>query len=93
MYSWKNYATVEINPNPNHDSQCAYSYYKEIFCVNIIRCPNWTNWNFWLGQISHVILSDFILGGRGIGGGVRENNPYCFLLRMANLLTFIHNGI
>ena len=24
-------------------SQCAYSYYKEIFCVNIIRCPMW----FW----------------------------------------------
>ena len=41
-YAWKNYATVEINPNPNHDSQCAYSYHKEIFCVNI-RCPMW----FW----------------------------------------------
>ena len=49
-------------------------------------------WNFWLGQISHVILSHFILGGRRIGGGVHENNAYCFLLRMANLLTFIHNG-
>ena len=31
-------------------------------------------------------------GGRGIGGGVHENYAYCFLLRMANLLTFIHNG-
>ena len=24
------------------------------------------------------------VGGKGIGGGVCENNPYCFLLRMAN---------
>ena len=49
-------------------------------------------WNFWLGQIGHVILSHFIFRGRGIGGGVRENNAYRFLvLRMANLLTFIHN--
>ena len=31
-------------------------------------------------------------GGRGIGEGVHENYAYCFLLRMANLLTFIHNG-
>ena len=31
-------------------------------------------------------------GGRGIGGGVRENNANRFLLRMANLLIFIHNG-
>ena len=30
--------------------------------------------------------------GRGIGGGVRENNAYCFLLRMAHLLIFIHNS-
>ena len=29
---------------------------------------------------------------RGIGEGVHENYAYCFLLRMANLLTFIHNG-
>ena len=28
----------------------------------------------------------------GIGGGVHKNNAYCFLLRMANLLTFIHNS-
>ena len=28
-----------LDANPHHDSQCAYSYYKEIFCVNIIRCP------------------------------------------------------
>ena len=42
-YAWKNYATVEINPNPIHDSQCAYAYYKDIFCVHIIRCPMW----FW----------------------------------------------
>ena len=32
------------------------------------------------------------VGGRGIGGGVRENNANHFLLRMANLLIFIHNG-
>ena len=31
-------------------------------------------WNFRLGQNSDVILSRYILGGRGIGGGVRENN-------------------
>ena len=51
-------------------------------------------WNLYLGQISHVILSHFIWGGgdRGIGAGVRENNTNCFLLRMANLLTLIHNG-
>ena len=49
-------------------------------------------WNYRLGQISHFILSHYILGGRGIGGGVRENNAYCFLLRMANLLTLFHNG-
>ena len=30
--------------------------------------------------------------GRGIGGGVHENNTHCFLLRMAHLLIFIHNG-
>ena len=50
--------------------------------------------NFWLGQISHVIhvLSHFIFRGRGIGGGIGENNAYRFLLRMANLLIFIHNG-
>ena len=44
-------------------------------------------WNFRLGQIRHILLSRYILGGRGIGGGVHENNTYCFLLRMANLLT------
>ena len=49
-------------------------------------------WNFRLGQISHAILSHCILGGRGIGEGVRENNAYCFLLRMAHLLTFIYNS-
>ena len=32
------------------------------------------------------------LGGRRIGGEVRENNANPFLLRMANLLIFIHNG-
>ena len=32
------------------------------------------------------------LGSRGFGGGVRENNAYCFLLRMPNSLTLIHNG-
>ena len=31
-------------------------------------------------------------GGSGIGEGVRENNAYYFLLRMAHLLIFIHNG-
>ena len=44
-------------------------------------------WNFRLGQIRQVILSHCILRGRGIGEGVRENNAYCFLLRMATLLT------
>ena len=39
------------------------------------------------------MLSNYILGGRGIAEGVRENNAYCFLLRMAHLLTFIHGGI
>ena len=46
-------------------------------------------WNFRLGHINHVKLSRYILRGRGIGGGVRENTAYCFLLRIANLLTFI----
>ena len=33
-----------------------------------------------------------MLGGKGIGGGVRsENNAYCFLLRMAHLLILVHN--
>ena len=31
-------------------------------------------------------------GGRGIGEGMRENNAYCFVLRMAHLLTFIYNS-
>ena len=26
------------------------------------------------------------------GGGVRQNNAFCFLLRMPNSLTFIRNG-
>ena len=33
-------------------------------------------WNFRLGQIRQVILSHYILRGRGIGGGVCENNAY-----------------
>ena len=45
------------------------------------------SWNFWLGQISPTIFWE-----AGIGGGVHENNAYCFLLRMAHLLIFIHNG-
>ena len=45
-------------------------------------------WNFPLHQISHTIF----WGSKGIGGGVRENNAHCFLLRMAHLLIFIHNG-
>ena len=49
--------------------------------------------NFWLGQISRFILSHYILGGRVIiGGGMPGNNANCFLLKMANLLIFIHNG-
>ena len=36
--------------------------------------------------------SHYILGSRGIRGGVRENSAYCFLLRMVHLLFFIHNG-
>ena len=43
---------------------------------------------FRLGQISHTIS----LGSRGIEGGVRENDAYCFVLRMAHFLIFIHNG-
>ena len=35
-----------------------------------------------------------MLGGKGIGGGVRsENNAYCFLLRMAHLLILAHNMV
>ena len=49
-------------------------------------------WKLQLGQISHFILSHYILAGSGIKRGVRENNAYCFLLGMANLLIFIHNG-
>ena len=33
-------------------------------------------------QISHVKLSRYILGHRGIGGGVRKNNANRFLLRI-----------
>ena len=43
------------------------------------------SWNFRLGQNSGVILSHYILGGRGIGGGVRENNADRFLLRMLTI--------
>ena len=32
-------------------------------------------------------------GGRGIGGGVRENNASCFLLTMAHLLIGSNGGI
>ena len=34
------------------------------------------------------------MGGRGsgIGGGVPGKNTHCFVLRMAHLLIFIHNG-
>ena len=68
----------------------------EMYCLLTAFYDPWSDnnfWNFWLGQISHVILSHFIFRGRGIGGGGCENNAYCFLaLRMANLLTFIHNG-
>ena len=39
-------------------------------------------WNFRLHQIRHVILSRYILGDRGIGGRVRENNANRFLLRI-----------
>ena len=39
------------------------------------------------------ILSCFILESRGTSGaGERGNNANRFLLRMANLLIFIHNG-
>ena len=44
--------------------------------------------NLQLGQVSHVILSRYILGGRGIPGEVRVNHAN----RTANLLIFIHNG-
>ena len=43
-------------------------------------------------EASYTDTLYLFLGSRGIGGGVRENNAYCFLLRMPNLLTFIHNG-
>ena len=45
--------------------------------------------NFRLGQNSDVIISRYILGGRGIGGGVRENNE---IDRLADSLIFNHNG-
>ena len=43
-------------------------------------------------SISHDILSCYILGGRGTGGGVPENNTNRFLFTMANLIILIHNG-
>ena len=40
--------------------------------------------------VEGILFSYFT--SRGIGGGVRQNYANCFLLRMANLLIFIHNG-
>ena len=71
--------------NQNREMYCLLTAFYDLYNYNDF-------WNFWLGQICHVILSHFILGGRGIGGRVRENNAYCFLIRMAHLITFIHNG-
>ena len=39
-----------------------------------------------------MLYCHYTLGGRGLGGGLRENDAYRFLLRGANLLIFIHNG-
>ena len=59
-----------------------------LLLLNSVLTRNDNNfWNFRLGQIGH-----YILWSRGIGGGVRKNNAYCFLLGMAHLLIFIHNG-
>ena len=41
-YAWKNYATVESTLTLIRMVK-AYTYYKEIFCVNNLRCPMW----FW----------------------------------------------
>ena len=35
-------------------------------------------WNFRLSQISHTVCwGEGRGGGRGIGGGMRDNNTYC----------------
>ena len=49
-------------------------------------------WNFRLGHVRLVMLSHYILGVRVVGGGVGENDAKRFLLRVVNLLIFIHNG-
>ena len=66
----------------------------KIMCLVTFYDPQNDNfvWNFQLGQNSDVILSRSILGGRGIRGGVLENNANRFTLRMANLLVFNYNG-
>ena len=61
-----------------------------IIIITIIIINNF--WNFRLGQISHVFNVTLYSWGQRGWGGVRKNNVYCFLLRMANLLIFIHNG-
>ena len=56
----------------------------------------WTT-TLYQNNLNHIVLSHChtvtpYFEGRGIGGGVRENNAFCFLLRLDNLLSFIENG-
>ena len=37
-------------------------------------------------KLVRLYCHNILLGGRGIGGGVREDNGYCFLLRMVTSL-------
>ena len=60
-----------------------------LLVVNSLLTRNNNNfWDFPLGQISQTLF----WGAEGLGVGCVYNNAYCFLLRMANLLIFIHNG-
>ena len=69
---------------------------KVLLVINSVLTGNDNNfWNFArLCQIikgsNWVKLVTIYFWGRAIGGGVRENNAYSFLLTMAHLLIFIH---
>ena len=65
-----------------------------LICFVSLKNQNWEMycllfWNFRLGQISHTIFG-------GAEAWLREEcvkkNAYCFLLKMAHFLIFIHNG-
>ena len=61
-----------------------------LLVINSLLTRNDNNfWNFRLGQISQTLF----WGAEGLREGYVQNNAYCFLLRMADvLLIFIHNG-